>query len=287
MEFSLPWGGIVIGDAGPYTDDDWSDVWRKLFTVDRTAQGVLRNYGNMLAVSGIVSPVSVATGAAVVDGKYFENDAALNVVVPTPAVLTRIDRIVVRKDFANQTARVTRVAGVEGAGAPALVQIDGVTWDIPLAQASITIAAAITLTDERVFIRSAIGQVTDRGVVINLNGGGALVQSGVQFAIPIPRRMSVHITGWEYASPKQAATSEIDLWYTAAPGGGMPTNANSITNGNEVGLAAAQYASRDEVGLRADGWTLDLAGGGFIIGNVDSNNLSQLLVLTIEWETRG
>jgi hypothetical protein len=287
MEFSLPWGGIVIGDAGPYTDDNWSDVWRKLFTVDRATQGVLRNYGGMLAVTGIVSPVSVAAGAAVVDGKWYETDAALNVVVPTPAALTRIDRIVVRKDFANQTARVTRIAGIEGGAAPALVQIDGVTWDIPLAQASITIVAAITLTDQRVFIRGGISQVTDRGVVINLNGGGALVQTGVQFAIPIPRRMSLHLTGWEMASPKQAATSRIDLWYTAAPGGGMPTNANSITNGAEPNLAAAQYASRDEAGLRTDGWSLDLAGGGFILGNVDNNNLSQLLALTLEWETRG
>lgn len=286
-EFSVPWGGIVLGDAGPYTDDDWSDIWRKLFTADRTAQGILRNYANMLAVTGIVSPVTVATGAAVVDGKYYENDVALGVVVPTPAVLTRIDRIVLEKNFANQVVRVVRSPGIEGGGEPALVQVDGVTWQIPLAKASITIAAAITLTDERVFVRSGIGQVTDRGVVINLNGGGALVQTGVQFAIPIPRRMSVHITGWEMASPKQAVTARIDLWYTAAPGAGMPTNANSITNAAEPNLAAAQYASRDEAGLRTDGWTLDLAGGGFLIGNVDNNNLSQLLTLTIEWETRG
>jgi hypothetical protein len=49
---------------------------------------------------------------------------------------------------------VTRIAGVEGAGsAPNLQQNAGVTWDMPLAQVSITTAGVMTLTDERQFLQ--------------------------------------------------------------------------------------------------------------------------------------
>jgi hypothetical protein len=51
----------------------------------------------------------------------------------------------------TRTVRITRIAGIEGAGAPAITQTAGTTWDIPLAQVSITTGGAITLTDQRTF----------------------------------------------------------------------------------------------------------------------------------------
>jgi len=151
-ETSLPWSGTSIGDAGPYSDDTWSDMYRKLFITDRTTQGVLDGYANEIEITGATSPVSVNTGAALVDGKFYENDSSANITVPTPSGDTRIDRIVLRKSWSAQTVRLTRIEGVEGGGVPALTQNDGVTWDIPLYQVSITTGGNITLTDERSFI---------------------------------------------------------------------------------------------------------------------------------------
>src|SRR3990167_10954137 len=111
-ELSKPWAGIVTGDAGPYSDEDWSDIWRKLFQVDRTTEGVVRGYANQLAVSGTSSPIAVATGAGMVDGKFYENDTAASVAMSTPAGGTRIDRIVLRKSWSAQTVRITRIKGV-------------------------------------------------------------------------------------------------------------------------------------------------------------------------------
>lgn len=152
-ERSYYWGGTVTGDASlaPYTDDEFSDLWRLLFTSDPATQGVISGYLNALAASGAVSPVAINTGAALVDGKAYINDASLNVTIPTPSGATRIDRIVLRKDFLNQTVRITRIAGAEGGGAPAITQTDNVTWDIKLCQVSITTLGAITLTDERTY----------------------------------------------------------------------------------------------------------------------------------------
>jgi len=78
------------------------------------------------------------------------------VVIPSPTVSTRIDRIVLRKSWVAQTVRITRIEGIEGGGAPALTQTDGTTWDIPLYQVSITTGGNITLTDERVYIHPNI-----------------------------------------------------------------------------------------------------------------------------------
>jgi hypothetical protein len=159
QEESRFWGGTTVGDAtlAPYTDDQFTDVFRLLFTKDPITQGIVPGYLSALAVSGAVSPVSAATGAAIVDGKVYVNQDAKAVIIPTPAVSARYDRIVLRKDFVAQTVRITRIAGVEGAGVPAITQIDGVTWDIKLTQVYITTLGAITLTDER---SNAISRLT-------------------------------------------------------------------------------------------------------------------------------
>ncbi len=158
-EKSYVWGGIVVGDAteSPYDDDEWSDLWRKLFTRDRTTQGVIDGYEGQLVVSNPAgNTIRVPSGAGIVDGKFYENTADIDNILATPAALTRVDRFVLRKTWATQEVRVTVITGVEGAGVPSLVQIDGTTWDIPLAAVSITTGDAITITDERSFCRTPL-----------------------------------------------------------------------------------------------------------------------------------
>lgn len=147
---SWPWTDST-GDGGPYAANTWDDDAEILFTTDQaTSQGPIKGYLNELEVSGVASPVSVATGAAVVKGKRYKNTAAVDVAVPTPSGDTRIDRIVLEADFTGQTVRIARVAGAEGGAAPAVTQTDGTTWQVSLAQVSITTGGVITVTDERV-----------------------------------------------------------------------------------------------------------------------------------------
>jgi hypothetical protein len=155
-EDSRPWSGTVTGDAGPYPDDDWTDWWEAMSVADNTVECVLRDRLNELAVTGVATPVSVATGQAIVDGTYYENTSVVTVAIPTPAVATRVDLIVLDKDWVAQTVRIARVAGVEGAGAPAVTQVDGTTWEIALAEVSIDIGGSIVVTDVREFINLPI-----------------------------------------------------------------------------------------------------------------------------------
>jgi hypothetical protein len=87
----------------------------------------------------------------------YENTASVDFAVVSPVGDTRIDRIVVRADWAAQTVRLAVLTGDEGGSAPALTQDAGTTWEIPLAQASVTTAGAITLTDEREYLGASTG----------------------------------------------------------------------------------------------------------------------------------
>lgn len=165
-ETSFIWDGDSgsggAGDCGPYQGNDWDNIWRSLLTTDQQAtEGIIKGLDSELAVSGATSPVSVAAGGAVVNGKPYLNTAAVTVAVPTPSASTRIDRIVLQADYAAQTVRIARVAGTEGGAAPALTQTDGVTWEISLAQASITTGGVITLTDERSYVHFGTAVSTD------------------------------------------------------------------------------------------------------------------------------
>ena len=169
-EISWLWTTSTSGDgtANGYTENDTS-AFCKILAACSGFEGVAPNYLNGLAVTGTTSPVSVATGGAMVDGKPYLNNASTTVVIPTPSVSTRIDRIVLRADWASYTVRITRIAGDEGGAAPAITQTPGTTYDIKLARVSITTGEVITVTDERTWAIMASG-----GGTIYRQGGSAV-----------------------------------------------------------------------------------------------------------------
>ena len=158
-EVSWVWDGAILGDCGPYAADDW-DNWLEMVHIGALAAsaGVRPRYLNELICTSAAPNVAVAAGGAIVKGKPYINSANVNVNIPIPAVDTRWDVIVLRSSWAAQTIRITRIGGVEGAGVPpAITQNDGVTWDLPLANISITIGGAIT-------IEADLRRPTDQGM---------------------------------------------------------------------------------------------------------------------------
>lgn len=166
---SFHWDGASTGDANTFTvnaadgigyrlaNEDYASPFvdtgfRMMFNGDEN-RGVLLNWLNELEVTGVGTPVSVNTGGAIVYGMPYENTAAVNVAVPSPTNDTRQDRIVLRRNWAAQTVRITRIAGVEGGGVPAMTQSPAPTgsgiYDVPLATLSITTGGVITVTDAR------------------------------------------------------------------------------------------------------------------------------------------
>lgn len=144
--------GTGDGTLTGITATQMREIFRALFGGHLANLGGIRpDYLNKFAVSGTSSPVAVATGLAVVYGLVEINSASVNVAIPTPSVNPRIDRIVLRASSAPHTVRITKIAGSENVSptAPALTQVAGTTWDIPLAQVHITTGGVIVVTDER------------------------------------------------------------------------------------------------------------------------------------------
>lgn len=171
-ERSRFWTTNNTGD-GPtigYSTSDWEKILRHQFNGgDEANGGILFGIGNALAVSGASSPLAVNTGAAMVYGHYYENDASLNLAVTTPVVGTTGGRVVLRVNWAAQTVRALVNRNTDGLSAiPALTQSAGTTWEISLATFTITTGGVITLTDTRKYVKFStrvFGDMLDPAIV--------------------------------------------------------------------------------------------------------------------------
>lgn len=182
-QYSMPWGGTSTGDASlaPYDDDEWSDMQSLFLNYDRTADGVLAtnhiSFTGLLAVTNSpTTTLTIATGAAVVDGKLYYNsstNAITTTLIKPAAGLTNYYRVVLRKSWASQTVRAT-LLGPSTGGYPSLVQTDGTTWDVPIARHSLTSGGVSTTTDDRQFI----GAKEDSSTIDRTSGGKLQVKSG-------------------------------------------------------------------------------------------------------------
>jgi len=153
-EFSMfPWETQTgVGDgANSYTQDQANAFFRYFDVRNPANEGVVKGVLIELAVTGVASPLSVNTGAAICYGRYW-NDSAKTLAVTTPAVGTTGGRVILRATWATNTIRLVAVRNTDGnAGIPAMTQIAGTTWEISLATFSITVGGVITVTDDRTF----------------------------------------------------------------------------------------------------------------------------------------
>src|SRR5512139_3425710 len=169
-EDSAFWGGTTVGDAAsadvwqaPYTSEEWSDIWSKMFASDSTSGFVIPLHENELAVEAenpASMDVSVLSGVATIRGRLYENTTTATLTIGANASGSpRIDRIVLRTSFAAQTIRLVVLQGTPGAtpALPTLTQ-DANTWEVSLAY--IWVASGTTsipdeeIHDERVFLLS-------------------------------------------------------------------------------------------------------------------------------------
>lgn len=146
-ESSLFWYGKISqgapGDAGGYTDVQFTEFVKAVFEF-RT--GVLSGL-RVTPTAPASKAIQVSAGVGVVRGRVYTNDGATNLPVSdNTSGSTRIDCVVVRVDYAGQTARLAILEGTPGAGVPALTQNEGVIWEMSLAQISLASGFA-TITE--------------------------------------------------------------------------------------------------------------------------------------------
>lgn len=192
-ERSQFWTTNGTGDgAAEYTMTQWLEMLRDLFTSDRYAsEGVIGGHSGELAVtgsSGSSPTVTVATGAALVYGLYYQNTSPVTLSLTKPSVGTTGGRVVLRADWALQTVRAIARQSADGTStAPSLIQTPGTTFEISLATYTVTTSGTITLTDVRDFCHATApvyrrqgGSASDWSTAgtTNYTPGGSKIQAG-------------------------------------------------------------------------------------------------------------
>jgi len=158
-EFSAPFDGSPIA-----TESQWSNMSRQ-WGLDGVI--ALDASWTTLKVTGSgTTTVGVAPGNAFVNGYYYDLNAVKNLTVPANAGGTaRVDLVVLRADPAANKVSAEYKTG--GTTAPALTQVDGAIWEIPLAQCTVAAGASVVTAANVVDKR----YLTSRGVVPSIAGG--------------------------------------------------------------------------------------------------------------------
>ena len=213
-EISMMWGGTSTGDAGPYEDYDFTDWLRKMFVVDNTVEGVLAGYANKLQVTNPAgNTIRVATGAALIDGKFYENTDVKDSTISNPSAgNNRYDRVVLRKDWVSQTIRIAILTGTEAASptVPTVTQIDEDTWEISICRIYITDAGVITLTDEREYLRFELAKVDER------QGGSATAWGTAGSTSYVPGAANLYVGTATLTVSGGSATGTVTVIYGTA-----------------------------------------------------------------------
>lgn len=189
---SRPWNGIVTGDAGPYSDQDWQQLYQYIIGLGATranvgpflGSGTPPNDGLKVQAQSVPSTsIDVLAGSALVQGIAYLNTATVSFVIAANASGNpRIDTVVLQADYALQTVRLVVLQGAAAAtpAVPALTQSANVLWEIPLADIAVangfTSITNAVITPRHEWVNAASGVYLDN--VLN-NSGGTLVDGDV------------------------------------------------------------------------------------------------------------
>lgn len=189
-EISRPWNGTTIGDAGPYSDADWQELYRAIigWGGGRNNNGVFLSSGTqpddglkVTEQSVAAAGITVHPGAALVQGIAYLSDADKNLTIATNASGNpRIDTIILRSDYALQTVRLAVLQGTPAAtpAPPALTQTINVMWEIPIADVAVA-NGFVTIVNDNITPRQEWVNAPP-GVYLDnvLNNSGVVLETG-------------------------------------------------------------------------------------------------------------
>jgi hypothetical protein len=202
-------GSSGSGDVGPYNSAEYSQVyWQSLgFGASNFPDfGVIRGAFNDLAVSAnspAAANVVVATGSALIQGRWYYSDASETLTITSNGSGNpRIDLIVLRASYTGASTKTIRLAvktGTPGVSPaiPGLTQNLTTEWEIPLARVAVangfsTIVAA-DITDMRSFVNvpdTLAVNITNQSAAV-LEKGALLVRTTSPTGYPIAATTTV------------------------------------------------------------------------------------------------
>lgn len=274
-ETSRFWNDVSVGDAvaAPYdAPTEFAEVLMGLGaarSISPNVSGVIADGADTELAPSVTTPnISIGIGRALVYGNWYENTASLSTAIPVSGS-TRYDRIVLRKSWVLQTVRITRIAGVDGAGIPAMTQSAGITWDMPLAIVLATGAVVTLVEDSRNFVpflsnfNWPIPQLTPQNLLIN--PGFEVWQRG--------------------AGPFAAAIANVytaDQWFIeASPAIASVSRSTVVSPGarSRYSMQIVVTAGACEIRQRIENWAAFYGAGNFLLSaRIRANGNAQVVI---------
>lgn len=188
-ESSTFWTTSGVGDGIALGDEELA-LWLSGLVASKQAnEGVLAGLGSQLAVTAGSGNVTLADGAALVNGYYYQNTAGITFAIPTPGAGTTGHCLVLRQDQVAQTVRAALKSSSEGNSTPPSPEQDSSIWEICLASIAAKTDGSITITDMRDYChrqpalayRRKGGSSSDwtKAGATTYNPAGVRIQSGV------------------------------------------------------------------------------------------------------------
>lgn len=116
--------------------------------------------------------------------------------------------------------------------------------------------------DKAEFLRlQQLLEVAKDDMLFTVDGGGGVISVAAKGGRPAC--FNAEITGWTIVAPNESGDIQIDVWKKNAA---IPTDAESITDGNEPSMAGSQVAT----GSVADWSDNQIVEGDVVLVNVDS-----------------
>jgi hypothetical protein len=171
------------------------DYWTKMFRYVLGSGVMAVNFDDGLNELNITAPssgmtVNMDSGAAWIQGHYYENDASGVAIGPlAPAEgSTRYDLIVLQCKWGPNAQIMAAIhKGTAGAAAPTPTQQYGVLWELPLAQVTVapgtTSISATMITDSRKFVGASTAKSST--YVVAADTASALIRANADAIIPV------------------------------------------------------------------------------------------------------
>lgn len=191
-ETSRPFNGTSPGDAGPYSAQQWQQLYQYVLGLGASrpnvgpflGSGTQPNDGLKVQAQGTpTTSIDVLIGSALVQGIAYVNTGTVSfVIAANSSGNPRIDTVVLRADYALQTVRLAVLQGTPAASPSpaALTQSANILWEIPLADIAVangfTSITNANITPRHEWVNAANGVYLDN--VLN-NSGGTLVTGDV------------------------------------------------------------------------------------------------------------
>lgn len=189
-EISRPWQSTSPGDAGPYSSQNWNQLYEFVlgWGANRANIGPMLSSGTqpndglkVQAKSVPTTSIDVLAGSALVQGIGYISTATVSfVIAANGSGNARIDTVILRADYALQTIRLAVLQGTPAASPvnPTLTQSANVLWEIPLADIAVANGFA-TITNANITPRHEWANAAN-GIYIDnvVNNSGSTLNTG-------------------------------------------------------------------------------------------------------------